>query len=84
LNKREPRTVPREDLQRIVAHLAAKRQKLGLSQRELSRRLGMWEMAVHEIESGQRGLQVTEFIDMALILEEDPVRVLRLAMSDPG
>lgn len=82
LNKRQPRTVPRADLQRIVAHLAAKREKVGMSQRELSRRLGLWEMAVHEIESGQRGLQVTEFIDMCTILVEDPTIVLRRGLIE--
>jgi len=81
LNKRQPRTIPRADLQRIVAHLAAKREKLGMSQRELSRRLGLWEMAVHEIESGKRGLQVTEMLDMCVILEEDPVHALSYAFA---
>jgi transcriptional regulator with XRE-family HTH domain len=47
-----------------VANLAAEREKLGVSQRELSRMLGRWGMAVREIESGKRGLQVTELFDV--------------------
>jgi len=53
-----------------------------MSQRELSRQMGMWEMAVHEIESGKRGLQVTELIDMARLLEEDPVTILIKATAE--
>jgi len=39
-------------------------------------------MAVHEIESGKRGLQVTELIDMARILDEDPVVVLQKGVAE--
>ena len=77
LSKETSRTIPREDLKRLVGLLAAKRQKVGMSQRELSRKMGLYDMAVMELERGGRGLQVTELIDAARILDEDPVQLLR-------
>lgn len=79
--KQTPRSVSRADLEAVVALIAAKREKLGMSQRELSRRIGLYEMAVMEIERGNRGLQVTELIDAAKVLGEDPADLLSRALS---
>jgi transcriptional regulator with XRE-family HTH domain len=64
--------------------ISAKRVKKGISQRDLSRRLGIYEMAIMEFERGHRGLQVSELIDIAAILEEDPVKLLQEALGTPS
>ena len=65
-----------------MAALASLRQKQGVSQRELSRRLGLHVMTVSKIESGFRNLTVPEFLDIARDLGADPSDVLRAALSD--
>ncbi len=66
----------------MVAVLASLRQKEGLSQRELSRRLGLHIMTVAKIESGFRNLSLTEFLDIAGELGADPSEVLRMASQE--
>lgn len=72
----------RDDLRAIVAALASLRQKRGVSQRELSRRLGLHVMTVSKIESGFRNLTLPEFLDIARELGSDPKEVLRAALGD--
>lgn len=61
----------------MVDALAALRQKRGMSQRELSRRLDLHAMTIMQIETGGRNLTLVEFFDIARELEADPVEVLR-------
>lgn len=55
--------------------------KVGMSQRELSRKMGLYDMAIMELERGGRGLQVTELVDAAKILGEDPADLLQRALA---
>jgi DNA-binding XRE family transcriptional regulator len=77
-----PRTVQSPELQRLVSLLAAKRVKAGLSQRELSRRMGLNPTTFWQLEQGRRGLQVSELIDAARVLDEDPVELLRTCLQN--
>lgn len=79
-----PRTVQPPELQRLIALLATKRAKAGLSQRELSRRLGLNPTTFWQLEQGRRGLQVTELVEAAKLLGEDPAELLRQALSAEG
>jgi transcriptional regulator with XRE-family HTH domain len=63
--------------QAILETLADARREAGLSQRQLSERLGEAINYVQRIESGERGLQVSEFIEIARTLGKDPVELLR-------
>lgn len=65
-----------------MAALASLRQKRGLSQRELSRRLGLHVMTVSKIESGFRNMSLPEFLDIARELKADPAEVLRSAFQE--
>jgi len=61
----------------ILTAVAGARRAAGLSQRELSERLGEAVNYVQRIESGERGLQVAEFIEIARAVGIDPVDLLR-------
>ena len=61
----------------ILAAVRDARRAAGLSQRELSERLGEAVNYVQRIESGERGLQVSEFIEIARAVGIDPVELLR-------
>jgi transcriptional regulator with XRE-family HTH domain len=56
------------------------RRAAGLSQRQLSERLGEAINYVQRIERGDRGLQVSEFIEIARAVGLDPVELLRRCM----
>lgn len=65
---------------RLREVLAEKRQAVGLSQTELAARLGKPQSYVSKVESGERGLDVVEFVDLARAIDADPSRILRLAL----
>ena len=78
------KTRPGEPLAWRLAELATARQRLGLSQRELSRRLELHPMTVMRLESGRRDLTLVEFVDLARTLGEEPGELLRRALdSEP-
>ncbi len=64
----------------MVAVLADAREKQGISQRELSRRLDMHPMTIMRLENGKRDLTLGEFITIATALGEEPGEVLRRAL----
>lgn len=57
--------------------LRALREGMGVSQRELARRLDQHPSFVNKIELLERRLDVIEFIQIALALDEDPGGLLR-------
>jgi transcriptional regulator with XRE-family HTH domain len=61
----------------VLAAVADARRTARLSQRQLSERLGEAVNYVQRIESGERGLQVSEFIEVARAIGIDPVELLR-------
>jgi transcriptional regulator with XRE-family HTH domain len=65
----------------VVTVLAAARERMGISQRELSRRLDLHSMTVMKIELGRRDLTIGEFIAMARALGEDPGELLARAQT---
>jgi transcriptional regulator with XRE-family HTH domain len=64
----------------IVASIRDARIAAGLSQRKLAARLGEAINYVQRIESGERQLQVVEFIAIAKALKADPIDLLRSAL----
>jgi len=62
--------------------LRAKREKLNLSQEELGKRLGKHQPFIARIESGQRRLDVVEFIHMMRIMGVSSVSFLKKLESN--
>ena len=57
--------------------LVAARDKAGLTQHKLARRLGKPQSFVAKYEGGERRLDVVEFVVIAQAIGADPVRILR-------
>lgn len=60
----------------VVSALKNAREKAGLSQRELSRKLKQGVTYIQEIESGERGVQTAEFIEIALACDRNPAELI--------
>jgi cyanate lyase len=57
--------------------LVAARKRAGLTQQEVSDRLGRPQSFVAKYEGGERRLDVVEFLQVAAALGADPVRIVR-------
>ena len=62
----------------LIAFLIAKREAAGMTQSDLAKRLGEYQSFVARLESGQRRVDVVEFIELAEILGFDPSVAVRL------
>jgi transcriptional regulator with XRE-family HTH domain len=62
---------------RMMAALVEIREKAGVSQRELARRLDRAHSYVGRIETGDRRLDLPEFIEWCELLGADPVEVFQ-------
>jgi len=60
----------------LVELLVAARERAGMTQTDLARRLGEYQSFVARLESGQRRIDVVELIELAGILEFDPRSVI--------
>lgn len=67
-----------------MAALAAARQKAGMSQRELAKRLDRAHSFVGKIESGERQLNVLEFCEYVEALGADPAKLLAAVLRKAG
>lgn len=61
----------------ILGAVAEARRTAGLSQRQLSQRLKEANNYIQRIESGERGLQVWEFVEIACAPDIDPLEMPR-------
>jgi transcriptional regulator with XRE-family HTH domain len=70
----------------LIRTLIGKREAAGLTQLQLAKKLGQYQSFVSRLESGQRRVDVIEFLQLAEILDFDPCRVLRglTKLSDLG
>lgn len=62
--------------------IAAARRESGLSQRTLSDELGESNAFIQKIESGNRDVSASEFINIAIALGIDPIELLRRAIAE--
>ena len=62
--------------------LIAARDKAGLTQHKLAKRLGRPQSFVAKYEGGERRLDVIEFVAIARTLGADPVRILRKLLRE--
>lgn len=61
---------------RLPSTLRSLREAAGLTQRQLAEKLGTSHVHVHKSESGDRRVDVTEFMDWAIFCKADPLKVL--------
>jgi DNA-binding XRE family transcriptional regulator len=61
----------------LIELLIAKREAAGMTQAELAKKLGEYQSFVARLESGQRRVDVVEFLELADILEFDAAKALR-------
>ncbi|MGB8287131.1 helix-turn-helix domain-containing protein [Rhizobium ruizarguesonis] len=74
------KTLGTERHRALIALLVEKREASGLTQTELAEKLGEYQSFVARLESGQRRVDVIEFLELARILNFDPLDALgRLA-----
>lgn len=60
----------------LIAILIEKREAIGMKQAEVADKLGEYQSFVARVESGQRRVDVIEFLDLAEILGLDPKKVI--------
>ncbi|QND41102.1 helix-turn-helix transcriptional regulator (plasmid) [Rhizobium leguminosarum bv. viciae] len=67
------KTLGTERHRALIALLVEKREASGLTQTELADKLGEYQSFVARLESGQRRVDVIEFLELARILNFDPL-----------
>jgi transcriptional regulator with XRE-family HTH domain len=77
-SRRSPR---RTQLQQL---LAGRRRAVGLTQAELAVRLGRPQSFVSKYETGERRLDVIEFLEVADALTLDPASIIAALTQTPG
>ncbi|MGZ9719103.1 helix-turn-helix domain-containing protein [Rhizobium miluonense] len=70
------KTLGTERHKALIALLTEKREAAGLTQLELARKLGEYQSFVARLESGQRRVDVIEFLELSEILDFDPYKAL--------
>lgn len=68
--------IARPEYERLRNELRLEIERAGVSQRELSARLGMRSSYVNKIVMGQRTVELGELLDILSALEVDPIEFL--------
>lgn len=71
------KTLGTERHKALIALLVEKREAAGLTQTELAAKLGEYQSFVARLESGQRRVDVVEFLELAELLNFDPAKAIR-------
>lgn len=71
-----PKTLGSRRHTALIGLLVARREALGMTQTELADRLGEYQSFVARLESGQRRVDVVEFLELAEALGLDAGKVL--------
>ena len=61
----------------LVDFIVSKREAAGLTQTQLAEKLGEYQSFVARLESGQRRIDVIEFLDLAAKIGFDPAKAIR-------
>ncbi|MCA1471256.1 helix-turn-helix transcriptional regulator [Bradyrhizobium sp. IC3195] len=69
---------------RLIELLVAARQKAGIRQHALAKKLGRPQSFIAKYEGGERRIDVVEFVAIAHALGVDPVRLFRDFLSTRG
>lgn len=76
------KTLTSETHSKLVRMLIDKREAAGITQTELASRLGEYQSFVARLESGQRRIDVVEFIQLSRVLEFDAKRFIEELIKD--
>lgn len=71
------KTLGSERHKALVAFLIERREAAGMTQAQLAERLGEYQSFVARLESGQRRVDVVEFIELGRLLGFDPEAAMR-------
>jgi transcriptional regulator with XRE-family HTH domain len=66
----------------LIALLTEKREAAGLTQTGLAAKLGEYQSFVARLESGQRRVDVIEFLELAAVLQFDAAAAIKTLSSD--
>ena len=77
MKKRLTKSLYSKEWEALLRLLRDLREARGWTQEQLSRKLGRPQSTVSKIETGERRLDVCQFIDYLRILEADPVAAMR-------
>lgn len=66
-----------DEYQRVINALKKARKERGITQAQLAEALGKPQSFIAKVESGERRLDVVEFVHLARLVEVDPADVLR-------
>jgi len=67
---------------RLIALLVAVRQKAGIRQQALAKKLRKPQSFVAKYEGGERRIDVVEFISIVRAMDADPLKLLREFLSE--
>ena len=70
------------EYQRLIALLIAERQRAGIRQAALAKKLDKPQSFVAKYEGGERRLDIVEFIAIAEALAADPIKLLKRYMRE--
>lgn len=65
----------------LVSMLIEARKNAGLTQTELAKRLGEYQSFIARIESGQRRIDIIEFLELANVLNLNPSETVQTLWS---
>lgn len=72
------KTLGTERHKALIALLIEKREAAGLTQSDLAAKLGEYQSFVARLESGQRRVDVVEFLELAELLGFNPVDAIQV------
>ncbi|MFC7398554.1 multiprotein-bridging factor 1 family protein [Chelatococcus sp. GCM10030263] len=75
------KTLGTERHKALIALLIEKREAAGLTQSDLAAKLGEYQSFVARLESGQRRVDVVEFLELAELLDFDPAAAITILAS---
>ena len=61
----------------LIEYIVSRREVSGLTQAEVAKRLGEYQSFVARLESGQRRVDVVEFLAVSEVLKFDPAKAIR-------
>lgn len=82
--RKATKTLRSKDHRALLALLIEAREKAGLYQSEVAKRLGKPQSFVAKYEGGERRLDVIEFIAVVSALGADPIQLLRQLTRKAG
>jgi transcriptional regulator with XRE-family HTH domain len=77
LGQKMPRTLRSPRQKALIALLIEQRKKSGLTQAQLAKRLRRYQSFVATVESGQRRIDVIEFLDLADAIGFDAIDAIK-------